>query len=42
MDAAVCYYGGGIHNMLDRVPSIKVPMLLHFAENDGYLPDACC
>jgi len=38
VDAAVCYYGGGIHNMLDRVPSIKVPMLLHFAENDGYIP----
>ena len=23
-----------------RVPSIKVPMLLHFAEKDGCIPDA--
>lgn len=38
VDAAVCYYGGGIHTMLDRVPNIKVPMLLHFAENDGHIP----
>lgn len=38
VDAAVCYYGGGIHTMLDRAPDIKVPMLLHFAENDGYIP----
>lgn len=38
VDAAVCYYGGGIHTMLDRVSSIKVPMLLHFAEKDGHIP----
>lgn len=38
VDAAVCYYGGGIHTMLDRVPSIKVPMLLHFAEKDAHIP----
>ena len=38
VDAAVCYYGGGIHTMLDRVPDIKVPMLLHFAEKDGHIP----
>ena len=38
VDAAVCYYGGGIHTMLDRAPDIKVPMLMHFAENDGHIP----
>ena len=38
VDAAVCYYGGGIHTMLDRVADIKVPMLLHFAEKDGHIP----
>jgi carboxymethylenebutenolidase len=38
VDAAVCYYGGGIHTMLDRAPAIKVPMLMHFAENDGHIP----
>lgn len=35
--AAVCYYGGGIHNMLDRAPDIKVPMQMHFAANDGHI-----
>jgi carboxymethylenebutenolidase len=38
VDAAVCYYGGGIHTMLDRAADIKVPMLLHFAANDGHIP----
>lgn len=38
VDAAVCYYGGGIHTMLDRVPAIKVPILLHFAGKDGHIP----
>ena len=38
VDAAVCYYGGGIHTMLDRAPDIKVPMLMHFAEKDGHIP----
>ncbi len=37
VDAAVCYYGGGIHTMLDRAPDIKVPMLMHFAEKDGHI-----
>lgn len=38
VDAAVCYYGGRIHTMLDRAPSIKVPILFHFAENDDHIP----
>jgi len=38
VDAAVSYYGGGIHTMLDRAPDIKVPMLMHFAEQDGHIP----
>lgn len=38
VDAAVCYYGGGIPNMLDRAADIKVPVLMHFAEQDHYLP----
>ncbi len=38
VDAAVCYYGGGIHTMLDRAPKVKVPMLMHFADQDGYIP----
>ncbi|WP_370263028.1 dienelactone hydrolase family protein [Limnobacter sp.] len=38
VDAAVCYYGGGIQNALDRAPSVKAPILMHFAEQDGYIP----
>ena len=37
VDAAVCYYGGGIHAMLDRAPDVNVPILMHFAENDGHI-----
>lgn len=38
VDAAVCYYGGGIHTALDRAAQAKAPMLMHFAEKDGYIP----
>ncbi|MBL8310792.1 MAG: dienelactone hydrolase family protein [Burkholderiales bacterium] len=38
VDAAVCYYGGGIPDMLDQAAAIKVPVLMHFAEQDHYLP----
>ncbi len=38
VDAAVCYYGGGIPTMLSEVPKIRAPMLFHFAENDSYIP----
>lgn len=38
VDAAVCYYGGGIHDQLAQVEKIKSPILLHFAEKDGFIP----
>lgn len=38
VDAAVCYYGGGIHTALDKAAAYPVPALMHFAENDGYIP----
>ncbi|MDO9218968.1 MAG: dienelactone hydrolase family protein [Lacisediminimonas sp.] len=38
VDAAVCYYGGGIHTKLDQAPQIKCPILFHFAEKDSYIP----
>lgn len=38
VDAAVCYYGGGIHTALDRSEKAKVPMLMHFAEKDAFIP----
>lgn len=38
VDAAVCYYGGGIQNMLDQAPNIKVPILFHYGERDSHIP----
>jgi carboxymethylenebutenolidase len=38
VDAAVCYYGGGIHNHLDQAGKISVPILMHFAEKDHFIP----
>lgn len=36
IDAAVCYYGGQIHQFLDRAP--QCPILLHFGEADHLIP----
>lgn len=36
VDAAVSYYGGGIHAVLER--PLNVPVLLHFAEQDHLIP----
>ncbi|MHA4869293.1 dienelactone hydrolase family protein [Duganella sp. PWIR1] len=38
VDAAVCYYGGGIQNALQRAPEIKVPMVMHFGAADSHIP----
>jgi carboxymethylenebutenolidase len=38
VDAAVCYYGGGIGDQLGQVGKIRCPILLHFAEKDGFIP----
>lgn len=38
VDAAVCYYGGGIHNKLDEAGKIKCPLLFHFGGNDANIP----
>lgn len=38
VDAAVAYYGGGIHDKLDRAATIKSPMQFHYAEKDGGIP----
>jgi carboxymethylenebutenolidase len=38
VDASVSYYGGGIHDNLQRAESIKCPMQFHYAENDSGIP----
>lgn len=38
VDCAVSFYGGAIHDNLDRVASVKCPMQFHYAENDQGIP----
>ena len=38
VDAAVCYYGGGIATQLDLAPSIRCPVQFHHAEQDASIP----
>jgi carboxymethylenebutenolidase len=38
VDTAVCYYGGGIHQHLDRAKKIRCPVLFNFADQDAYIP----
>ncbi len=38
VDAAVSYYGGGIHGALDLADNIDQPILFHHAEQDKLIP----
>ena len=38
VDAAVCYYPGGIGEKLSVVERIHCPLLVHFAEQDCFIP----
>lgn len=38
VDAAVCYYGGGIQNHLDLADKIQKPILFHYGEKDNHIP----
>jgi carboxymethylenebutenolidase len=38
VDAAVAFYGGGIHAQLASAPDIRCPIQLHFAEHDDHIP----
>ncbi len=38
VDCAVCYYGAGIDQCLDKAASVTVPLMMHFGETDGYVP----
>jgi carboxymethylenebutenolidase len=35
---AVCYYGSGVPDMLDRADQIHCPVLFHFGGQDPYIP----
>lgn len=37
VDAAVCYYAGGIDGQLDQASKVSCPILFHFAENDQHI-----
>ena len=38
VDAAVPYYGGGIHLQLERAAAITCPVQFHYAEHDANIP----
>jgi carboxymethylenebutenolidase len=38
VDAAVAFYGGGIHSQLERAAAISCPMQFHYAEHDDHIP----
>ncbi|MEN3366160.1 MAG: carboxymethylenebutenolidase [Burkholderiales bacterium] len=41
VDAAVCYYPGGIEGQLSQAGKVKCPVMFHFAGNDGHIsPEA--
>ncbi|MCW5632954.1 MAG: dienelactone hydrolase family protein [Rubrivivax sp.] len=40
VDAAVAYYGGGIHNHLQHAANVRCPMMFHYAGHDDNIPPA--
>lgn len=40
VDAAVAFYGGGIHNNLDRAGAVRCPLQFHYAGIDDHIPPA--
>lgn len=38
VDAAVAYYGGGIHKQLELAPRIACPIQFHYAGHDDHIP----
>ena len=40
VDAAVAFYGGGIHTQLDRAAAVTCPIQFHYAERDDHIPPA--
>ena len=37
VDAAVCYYGGGIHEHVDKAKDIRCPIQFHFGGDDAHI-----
>ncbi|MFM2478018.1 dienelactone hydrolase family protein [Celerinatantimonas sp. MCCC 1A17872] len=40
IDAAVCYYGGGISNYLDEAKNLTQPVIFHHGEHDDHIPQS--
>jgi carboxymethylenebutenolidase len=38
VNAAVAFYGGGIHMQLERAAAIRCPVQFHYAERDDHIP----
>ncbi|MDE2423645.1 MAG: dienelactone hydrolase family protein [Betaproteobacteria bacterium] len=39
VDAAVCYYPGGIDKQVNAAHQVNIPLLFHFAEKDHYIDE---
>jgi len=37
-DAAVCYYGSGINELIGLAPAIECPTMYHYGKHDEYIP----
>jgi len=37
-DAAVCYYGSAINDMLDQAATLDCPTMFHYGDNDAFIP----
>ncbi|MGO4894316.1 dienelactone hydrolase family protein [Flavobacterium sp. W21_SRS_FM6] len=40
VDAAVCYYGGGIDRCLELSEQLTLPIMFHYAKNDSHISQA--
>jgi carboxymethylenebutenolidase len=38
-DAAVCYYGSGIHELLGLADAIECPIMFHYGNRDPFIPE---
>ncbi len=38
IDAAVCYYGSAINDMIDQVSSLDCPATFHYGDDDPFIP----